>query len=86
MPSVRDRRGLWRTTEPATRASRMAGRPAARTFRAMATTIPPRVATFDVAYPDRPLDRLTSALRMFTIIPIAMTNPPSDIRLAVNPT
>jgi hypothetical protein len=29
-------------------------------------------ATLDVDYPDRPLDRLTSALRIFTIIPIAI--------------
>jgi len=29
-------------------------------------------ATLDVAYPDRPLNRLTSALRIFTIIPIAI--------------
>ncbi len=28
--------------------------------------------TFDVDYPDRPLDRLTSALRIFTVIPIAI--------------
>ncbi len=28
--------------------------------------------TFDVAYPDRPLNRLTSALRIFTVIPIAI--------------
>jgi uncharacterized protein DUF4389 len=28
--------------------------------------------TFDVTYPDRALNRLTSALRMFTIIPIAI--------------
>jgi hypothetical protein len=27
---------------------------------------------FDVAYPDRPLNRLTTALRVFTIIPIAI--------------
>jgi hypothetical protein len=39
----------------------------------MATTPPPAAtATLEVAYPDRPLDRLTSALRMFTIIPIAI--------------
>ena len=28
--------------------------------------------TFDVEYPDRPLNRLTSALRIFTVIPIAI--------------
>ena len=28
--------------------------------------------TFDVAYPDRSLNRLTSALRVFTVIPIAI--------------
>jgi len=28
--------------------------------------------TLDVEYPDRPLDRLTSALRIFTVIPIAI--------------
>ena len=28
--------------------------------------------TFDVDYPDRPLDRVTSALRIFTVIPIAI--------------
>lgn len=50
----------------------MAARSGARTVARMATTIPPRVASFDVAYPDRPLDRLTSALRPFTIIPIAI--------------
>lgn len=33
---------------------------------------PATQATLDVAYPDRPLNRLTSALRMFTIIPIAL--------------
>jgi hypothetical protein len=38
----------------------------------MSTITPPRVATFDVAYPDRPLDRLTTGLRLFTVIPIAI--------------
>ena len=33
---------------------------------------PATQATLDVAHPDRPLNRLTSALRMFTIIPIAL--------------
>jgi hypothetical protein len=35
---------------------------------------PPSTAplTFDVTYPDRALNRLTSALRLFTIIPIAI--------------
>ncbi|MGH2701342.1 MAG: DUF4389 domain-containing protein, partial [Actinomycetota bacterium] len=28
--------------------------------------------TFDVEYPDRPLNRLTSAFRLFTVIPIAI--------------
>ncbi len=28
--------------------------------------------TLDVEYPDRPLDRLTSAFRIFTVIPIAI--------------
>jgi hypothetical protein len=28
--------------------------------------------TFDVEYPDRPLNRLTSALRLFTVLPIAI--------------
>jgi hypothetical protein len=32
----------------------------------------PYALTFDVDYPDRPLDRLTSALRIFTVIPIAI--------------
>ena len=32
----------------------------------------PQGATFDVEYPDRQLDRLTSALRVFTVIPIAI--------------
>ena len=27
---------------------------------------------FSVDYPDRPLDRLTTALRIFTVIPIAI--------------
>jgi hypothetical protein len=38
----------------------------------MAINSPVSDATLDVDYPDRPLDRLTSALRMFTIIPIAI--------------
>jgi hypothetical protein len=39
----------------------------------MATFTPPSAsATLDVAYPDRPLNRLTSALRMFTIVPIGV--------------
>ncbi|HEX6387804.1 MAG TPA: DUF4389 domain-containing protein [Solirubrobacteraceae bacterium] len=33
---------------------------------------PPRHATFDVDRPDHPLDRLTSALRIFTVIPAAI--------------
>ena len=32
----------------------------------------PYALTFDVDYPDRPLDRVTSALRIFTVIPIAI--------------
>jgi hypothetical protein len=32
----------------------------------------PKVAALDVDYPDRPLDRLTSFFRPFTIIPIAI--------------
>ena len=32
----------------------------------------PYALTFDVEYPDRPLNRLTSAFRLFTIIPIAI--------------
>jgi hypothetical protein len=48
-------------------------RAAARSVTAMATTPPPAAtATLEVTYPDRPLDRLTSALRVFTIIPIAI--------------
>jgi hypothetical protein len=38
----------------------------------MATTLPTAPATLDVDYPNRPLNRLTSALRLFTIIPIAI--------------
>ena len=38
----------------------------------MAINPPATHATLDVDYPDRPLDRLTSALRIFTIIPIAI--------------
>ncbi len=33
---------------------------------------PAYALTFDVDYPDRPLDRVTSALRIFTVIPIAI--------------
>ena len=33
---------------------------------------PLRQATFDVELPDRPLNRLTTALRVFTVIPIAI--------------
>jgi hypothetical protein len=33
---------------------------------------PPLQATFDVDRPDHPLDRVTTALRMFTVIPIAI--------------
>lgn len=33
---------------------------------------PPYPVQFSVEYPDRPLDRLSSALRIFTIIPIAI--------------
>jgi hypothetical protein len=33
---------------------------------------PPLQATFDVDRPDHPLDRLTTALRMFTVIPVAI--------------
>ena len=33
---------------------------------------PSYALTFDVDYPDRPLDRVTSALRIFTVIPIAI--------------
>jgi hypothetical protein len=39
------------------------------------TTAPQQPAyalTLDVDYPDRPLDRLTSAFRLFTVIPIAI--------------
>ncbi len=32
----------------------------------------PYPLTFDVDYPNRPLDRVTSALRIFTVIPIAI--------------
>ncbi len=32
----------------------------------------PYALTFDVDYPDRPLDRVTSGLRIFTVIPIAI--------------
>lgn len=32
----------------------------------------PKLATLEVDYPDRPLHRLTSALRIFTVIPIAV--------------
>jgi len=35
-------------------------------------TAPAYALTFDVEYPDRPLNRLTSALRIFTVIPIAI--------------
>jgi uncharacterized protein DUF4389 len=38
----------------------------------MGITPPRSAATLHVDYPDRPLDRLTSALRVFTIIPIAI--------------
>jgi hypothetical protein len=38
----------------------------------MAINAPTSSARLDVEYPDRPLDRLTSALRIFTIIPIAL--------------
>ena len=33
---------------------------------------PPLQATFEVDHPEHPLDRVTSALRMFTVIPIAI--------------
>ena len=33
---------------------------------------PSYALTLDVEYPDRPLDRVTSALRIFTVIPIAI--------------
>ena len=40
---------------------------------AVDTPLPPAAqATFDVDRPDRPLDRLTTALRIFTVIPIAI--------------
>ena len=35
-------------------------------------TTPGYALTFDVEYPDRPLNRLTSAFRIFTVIPIAI--------------
>jgi hypothetical protein len=35
-------------------------------------TVTPYPATFSVDYPDRPLDRLTTAFRIFTVIPIAI--------------
>ncbi len=36
------------------------------------TLVPGPPVTFSVDYPDRPLNRLTTALRIFTIIPIAI--------------
>jgi hypothetical protein len=35
-------------------------------------TEPARQATFDVDRPDRPLNRMTTALRVFTVIPAAI--------------
>jgi hypothetical protein len=32
----------------------------------------PRIASFDVAYPDRPLNRLTTALRLVAVLPVAL--------------
>jgi hypothetical protein len=34
--------------------------------------VPGYALTFDVEYPDRPLNRLTSAFRIFTVLPIAI--------------
>jgi hypothetical protein len=43
-----------------------------RSVATMAINSPASGASLHVDYPDRPLDRLTSALRLFTIIPIAI--------------
>ena len=38
--------------------------------------------TFDVEYPDRPLNRLTTGFRIFTVIPIAIVLSPERRRRA----
>src|SRR5690242_6769728 len=59
----------WSYPDSYERASEWRPRIAMHTVAGMHDTYPAQV---DVEYPDRPLNRLTTGLRIFTIIPIAI--------------